>query len=88
MSTETTTKPTTTIVINQKSMGLALLLSFLFGPLGMLFATIAGAVVMFIIAVPVVLFTGGLGLLLTIPIGMIWSASAVNSYNRKLAGGA
>lgn len=84
MSTETTPKPTTTIVLQQKSMGLALFLSFLFGPLGMFYATITGAVVMFIVAIPVVLFTGGLGLLLTVPIGMVWSASAVNSYNKKL----
>ncbi len=88
MSTETTNRPTTTIVINQKSMGLALLLSFIFGPLGMLYSTIMGGIIMFIVAIPVVLFTGGIGLLLTIPLGMVWSASAVNSYNRKLTGGA
>jgi len=84
MSTENTPRPTTTIVINQKSMGVALLLAFLFGPLGMLYSTITGAVIMFIISVPVVLFTAGFGLLLTIPIGMIWSVSAINSSNRKL----
>lgn len=84
MSTEAHNRPTTTIILRQKSTGIALLLSFLFGPLGMLYATIAGAVIMFIVSVPVVLFTGGLGLLLTIPVGMVWSAMAVNSYNKKL----
>lgn len=83
MSTETN-RPTTTIMIKQKSMGVALLLSFLFGPLGMLYATVLGGFIMFVVAVPVILFTGGLGLLLTIPLGMVWSAVSVNSYNQQL----
>lgn len=74
----------TTIVIKQKSMGIALILAFLFGPLGMLYSTVAGGIVMFIISIPVVLFTGGLGLLLTIPLGMVWAAMAVNGYNKQL----
>lgn len=65
-------------------MGVALLPSFFFGPLGMLYSTIAGAIVMFIIGVIVAVFTAGFGLLVTIPIGMVWSASAVNSYNKKI----
>ncbi|HQW05545.1 MAG: hypothetical protein IPH05_01550 [Flavobacteriales bacterium] len=86
MSTVNTTPQNTTILIKQKSLGIALVLSFLFGPLGMLYATIMGGVIMFVVSVPVVLFTGGLGLLLTIPVGMVWSASAVNSYNKQLLG--
>lgn len=78
--------PTATIVVKQKSTGLALALSFLFGPLGMLYATVAGGIVMFVINIPVVLFTGGMGLLLTIPLGMVWSASAVSGYNKQLLG--
>lgn len=74
------------ILIKQKSTGIALLLSFLFGPLGMLYATVAGGVIMFFISIPVVLFTGGLGLLLTLPIGMVWSASAVSSHNNRMLG--
>ncbi len=72
-----------TILIKQKSTGIALLLSFLFGPLGMLYATVSGGVIMFLISIPIILFTGGLGLLLTIPLGMVWSASSVNSYNAR-----
>ncbi|HNR54911.1 MAG TPA: hypothetical protein PKJ19_07095 [Flavobacteriales bacterium] len=82
MSTETT-RPTATILIKQKSTGIALLLSFLFGPLGMLYATVMGGFIMFLFTIPVVLFTGGLGLLLTIPLGMVWSAFAVSSHNNK-----
>jgi hypothetical protein len=83
MSTETT-HPTTTVVINQKSTGIALLLSFLLGPLGMLYATVMGGFIMFLLSIPVILFTGGLGLLFTIPLGMVWSVSAVNSHNKQL----
>jgi len=49
----------------------------------MLYATVSGGVIMFLISIPIVLFTGGLGLLLTIPLGMVWSASSVNSYNAR-----
>lgn len=85
MSTEAT-RSSTTIMIRQKSTGIALVLSFLFGPLGMLYATVAGGIIMFVVSIPIVLFTGGLGLLLTLPLGMVWSASAVNSYNKQLLG--
>lgn len=82
MSTEST-RPNTTILLKQKSTGIALLLSFLFGPLGMLYATVMGGIIMFVISIPVMLFTGGLGLMLTIPLGMVWSAAAVSSHNKS-----
>ena len=81
-----TSLPNTTILVSSKSMVLALVLSFFFGPLGMLYATVSGGIIMFLFSIPVVLFTGGLGLVLTLPLGMVWSAFAVNSYNNKLLG--
>jgi len=86
MSTMNTSLPNTTILVSSKSMVLALVLSFFFGPLGMLYATVSGGIIMFLFSIPVVLFTGGLGLVLTLPLGMVWSAIAVNSYNNKLLG--
>ncbi len=82
MSTESA-RPNTTILLKQKSTGIALLLSFLFGPLGMLYATVMGGIIMFVISIPVLLFTGGLGLMLTIPLGMVRSAAAVSSHNKS-----
>ncbi len=81
------------IVTPTKSVGIAILLTVLFGPVGMLYSTILGGLIM--IAVTFVigmigLLTLGLGLLLLIPLWpvyIIWAAVAVNSYNKKLLEG-
>lgn len=76
--------PATIIVTPTKSVGIALLLSFLFGPIGMLYSTVVGALVMFLANVAALLLTAGLGLLLTWPIGMAWAAVAANRSNSAL----
>ena len=75
------------VVVPTKSVGVGVLLSFLFGPLGMFYATISGAIIMLIVSVIVAVLTMGLGALLTWPICMIWTAIAVKSHNEKLLAG-
>lgn len=65
-----------TIVVQRKSRGLAFLLAFLFGPLGMLYTTVAGALIMLVIAGVVGFFTAGLGLILVWPVCIIWAVLA------------
>ena len=67
----------------QKSAGLAAVLAFFFGPLGMLYASFSSAVIMFIITLVVGIFTAGFGLLLTIPIGTFWAYSIVQGENQR-----
>ena len=55
-----------------KSVGIAIALSLFFGPLGMFYSTVLGAIVMIIVNLIVGLLTFGFGLILTIPIGVIW----------------
>lgn len=75
---------TTVIVAGaRKSVGTALLLTFFFGPLGMLYSTVAGAVVMLFVNIVVGLVTYGFGLFLTWPICMIWAATAASSHNSR-----
>ena len=74
----------TVVTIPTKNVGLSLILTFLFGSLGMLYSTIIGAIIMLIIEAIVGFVTIGFGLLITHPICMIWGAIAVNSYNKKL----
>lgn len=69
---------------SEKSVGLAVLLAFLFGPLGMLYATVPGAIVMFFVNVIVAIVTLGLGLFLTLPIGILWAGLAASSKNKRL----
>lgn len=75
------------IIRNQKSMGLTLLLAILFGPLGMLYSTIIGGIVMIVVNIIIAFITLGFGLLLTWPICVIWAAIATNNYNKQLMQG-
>lgn len=67
-----------------KNVGLAVLLAFLFGPLGMLYATVAGAIVMFFVNIVVAVLTLGLGLFITFPLGILWAGLAASSHNKRL----
>ncbi len=67
-----------------KSVVGAVLLAFFFGPLGMLYATVPGAIVMFFVNIIVAIPTLGLGLFVTFPIGVIWAGLAADSQNKRL----
>ena len=70
-----------------KSVGISIALTLFFGPLGMFYSTIIGAIIMSIITVIVGIFTMGIGLIIIWPINVIWAAIATNSYNKKLMRG-
>ena len=72
------------IIVTQKSMGVTILLTIFFGPLGMFYSTIVGGIIMLILSGIVAVFTLGIGLFITWPICIIWAAVATNSYNKKL----
>ena len=67
-----------------KSMAVAIILTILFGPLGMLYSTIMGGVIMLGVSLLVAFFTLGFGLAITWPICVIWAAIATNSYNKGI----
>lgn len=71
--------------VQTKSVALAAVLGFFFGPLGMLYSTVVGAAVMFVMCTFVAFVTLGFGLVLMWPICAIWaavSASATNDRSR------
>lgn len=70
-----------------KSMGISIALTLFFGPLGMFYSTITGAIVMIIVDIIVGIITLGIGLLVTWIIQVIWAAVATSSYNKKLMRG-
>jgi ABC-type phosphate transport system permease subunit len=76
--------PPTVIVANTKSVALSLVLTFFLGPLGMLYSTIWGAIVMIVLSVPVFILTLGHGAFLIWPVSMIWGAWATHRYNQRL----
>ena len=86
------------VAVNSKSVGIAFILILFFGPLGMLYSTIKGGVVMLILPIPIfiIMFTRAisgnldgiaLGLIFFIfywVICLVWGVTAVNSYNNNL----
>lgn len=81
------------IVTPTKSVGLSIILTILFGPLGMFYSTIWGGIVMGIVHLFILvfaIFTFGLGYILfffTWPVCVLWGALATSSYNKKLFAG-
>ena len=64
-----------------KSVGVAFLLTFLFGPLGMFYATVPGAWIMLAVSVVGALLTVGVSLVITWPICIVWACVAASNSN-------
>jgi energy-coupling factor transporter transmembrane protein EcfT len=72
---------------NKKSMGIGLLLTLFFGPIGMFYSTIVGAVILLIVGIlasPLIVLLAGLPLLVLWPIQLVWTAVAVSNHNRRM----
>lgn len=72
------------VVTPTKSVGISIFLTFLFGPLGMLYSTVKGAIIMGILSIVLGIVMFGIGALLCWPICIIWGARAVQTYNKNL----
>ncbi|MCB0077952.1 MAG: hypothetical protein KDD73_11115 [Anaerolineales bacterium] len=77
------------VVTTTKNVGIAIILTVFFGPLGMLYATIPGGIFMGLIGLAAILLafvTHGFSLLLFCliwPLSMMWAALAAHSFNQK-----
>jgi hypothetical protein len=75
------------IVKAPKNVGVAIILTFFFGPLGLLYSSVIGGLVMLPVTIIVGFLTVGLGLFITHPICIIWAAVSASTYNKKLLAG-
>ncbi|AFL86769.1 hypothetical protein Terro_0422 [Terriglobus roseus DSM 18391] len=66
---------------NRKSVVLSLVLTFFFGPFGMLYSTVTGAIVMLVLYVVLGIPTLGWAIAALHPIAMIWGAIAASRSN-------
>jgi hypothetical protein len=73
--------PNIPVYVPQKSMILSLVLTFFFGPLGMLYSTILGGLIMLVAYVVIGILTLGWGIAVLHPIAMAWGAWAVHAHN-------
>jgi hypothetical protein len=80
------TPPTQQVIVvtRQKSVGVALLLAFFFGPLGLLYASVIGGIVMLCLGLVIGIVTFGFGLIFVWIASVIWAVVAVNMYNKKV----
>ncbi len=65
----------------RKSTILALILCLFFGPFGMLYSTVLGAIIMGVLYIVVGLLTAGIGIAVLHPIAVIWGTWAAASDN-------
>jgi len=90
--TQQQSQPRVIVTKSTKGVGTAVFLVVIFGPLGMFYSTIGGAILM-TIAAPIIfimlLMSGNIGSLIFAaiiyyPVCMIWAGSAASSYNQKI----
>ena len=72
------------VVADTKSVLLAVVLAFCFGPLGILYSSITGAIVMFIFGAIITIITLGYGAFILWPICALWAFFATRSHNSRL----
>ncbi|PFG17098.1 hypothetical protein ATK74_1659 [Propionicimonas paludicola] len=65
----------------RKSVGVAFVLTFFFGPLGMFYSTVSGAIVMLLISLVMLPVTAGVGSILVWPASIIWGCVAASRTN-------
>jgi len=73
---------------NQKSMLVAFLLTFFFGPLGLLYSSVAGGIILIIIGIPIGIITFGFGLIFVWIASIIWAIIATSGANNAMQSGA
>jgi hypothetical protein len=71
------------IVKEGKSRTVAFLLAFFFGPLGMLYSTVVGGLVMLVVGGILTFFTLGLALFVVWPVCIIWAVLAASPTEYK-----
>ncbi|QQS02422.1 MAG: hypothetical protein IPK37_09005 [Austwickia sp.] len=69
--------------VRQKSLLLAGLLAFIFPPIGMLYGTIFGTLVMTFISIPVAIITAGHGLAALWPFCVLWAVWGAHRTNQR-----
>jgi len=72
------------VVVQPKSAGISIILTILFGPVGLFYASVTGGLVMTVATFLLSLMTFGLAFFIMWPITIIWGAVAVSEYNSKL----
>lgn len=88
MENQSSSTHTTVVVVSKpKSTGVAFILAFLLGPLGLLYATITGGIVMFLISCVMFFLLPVVGPIICWVVCIIWALMAVNNTNSNTTSG-
>ena len=80
----TVVNQTVVVVGSKKSVAVAAILSLFFGPLGMLYSTVSGAIVMFFVGLVLILSVGYPAFFVLIPAYVGWAMVAADKHNHDL----
>lgn len=80
-------QPQVIIAKSPKSVGIALILTLLFGPLGLLYSTVKGGLILIVVGAVLGILTLGMAFIVVWPISIVWSYFAVKKYNEALYAG-
>jgi len=79
------------VVTSTKSVGISILLTLIFGGIGMLYSTVKGAIIVILLTIvlAIVFVASSPALLIALfpvmwLVAIIWGAMAVNAYNKKI----
>lgn len=85
METPVETQKVVIVNATKKSLVASILLTLFFGPLGLIYSSVSGGIIMIIVSILLSIFTLGLGLLVSFPISIIWGILATNAHNAKIS---
>ena len=76
--------PTQVVIVkDSKSVALAFILAFFFGPLGLLYASVLGGIIMIILSVIMFIFLPIVGAVIAWVISLIWAVVAAGASRQK-----
>lgn len=84
MSVADSSVPKAIIVASRKSQMISFLLTLIFGPLGLLYASLIGGLVMLCVAVIGGFFTFGIAAVAAWPICIIWGMISISRHNATI----
>ena len=83
-TTAMTTTPNITVVVTPiRSMGVAIILTIMLGPVGLFYASVLGGFVMLVLSLVAAVFTFGPSLFLTWPSCVVWAMIAVGTHDAE-----
>ena len=77
-------QPVYILLKTHKSVTVSFLLALIFGPLGLLYTSIKGGLIMLAVSLLIIFFTWSIGLIITWPACLVWAVKAAGNSTEHL----